>query len=347
MEPMKVAIQKRRKNVLWMVATAISILILIAALAGCGASQSQVSPLAVSGWQEQYDLGMRYLQEGNYEEAIIAFTQAINIDAKQPSVYLVRAQAYEALGQSELLQERLDSLQQADLALLFPGGHLQVRTWGTGDGACSAQLIMDDNNCLLSAFVFLSSGEPLGTIPVERDENGNHTKGGYVMELAGEYSVFSVERKFDSENHLLEEAIFGPDGEKQGSTRYSYDETGMCVRVEEYDGQDNLLQYCDFVEYIDPEDEAATGNMGVVRYEGQATAEPVPLKGTMYLAIAPESKIMYSFEWNPVDYQFREKYNLSRQFEYAQEGERMVYVGYDVMAAAFSATNWPNISTIA
>lgn len=101
---MKVAIQKRRKNVLWMVATAISTLILIAALAGCGASQSQVSPLAVSGWQEQYDLGMRYLQEGNYEEAIIAFTQAISIDAKQPSVYLVRAQAYEALGSPDFPQ---------------------------------------------------------------------------------------------------------------------------------------------------------------------------------------------------------------------------------------------------
>lgn len=28
-------------------------------------------------WQEQYDLGLRYLSEGNYEEAIIAFTAAI------------------------------------------------------------------------------------------------------------------------------------------------------------------------------------------------------------------------------------------------------------------------------
>ena len=31
-------------------------------------------------WQEQYDLGVRYLSEGNYEEAIIAFTAAIEID---------------------------------------------------------------------------------------------------------------------------------------------------------------------------------------------------------------------------------------------------------------------------
>ena len=49
-------------------------------------------------WQEQYDLGMRYLNEGNYEEAIIAFTAAIEIDAKRPEAYLGAAEAYVGLG---------------------------------------------------------------------------------------------------------------------------------------------------------------------------------------------------------------------------------------------------------
>ena len=35
-------------------------------------------------WQEQYDLGIRYLSEGNYQEAILAFTAAIEIDPKRP-----------------------------------------------------------------------------------------------------------------------------------------------------------------------------------------------------------------------------------------------------------------------
>ena len=35
---------------------------------------------AVDSWQEQYDLGMHYLLEGNYEEAILAFSLAIEID---------------------------------------------------------------------------------------------------------------------------------------------------------------------------------------------------------------------------------------------------------------------------
>ena len=55
-------------------------------LAACG----QNSPT----WQEQYDLGIRYLSKGNYEEAIIAFTAAIEIDPKQAPAYIGRGDAY-------------------------------------------------------------------------------------------------------------------------------------------------------------------------------------------------------------------------------------------------------------
>ena len=34
---------------------------------------------AASTWQEKYDLGVRYLSEGNYEEAIFAFQAAITV----------------------------------------------------------------------------------------------------------------------------------------------------------------------------------------------------------------------------------------------------------------------------
>jgi tetratricopeptide (TPR) repeat protein len=52
-------------------------------------------------WQEQYDLGVRYLSEGNYEEAIIAFTAAIEIDPKQASAYVGRGDAYVLSGDTE------------------------------------------------------------------------------------------------------------------------------------------------------------------------------------------------------------------------------------------------------
>ena len=63
--------------------------LLLLSLIACGAK---------GAWQEQYDLGMRYLNEGNYQEAVIAFEAAIEIDTKRPEAYLGAADAYVGLG---------------------------------------------------------------------------------------------------------------------------------------------------------------------------------------------------------------------------------------------------------
>ena len=52
-------------------------------------------------WQEQYDLGVRYLSEGNYEEAVIAFTAAIEIDPNRAEAYVGRGDAYIGSGETE------------------------------------------------------------------------------------------------------------------------------------------------------------------------------------------------------------------------------------------------------
>ena len=52
-------------------------------------------------WQEQYDLGMQYLEDGDYEQAIVAFTAAIELDPKQAPIYIGRAQAYIGSGETE------------------------------------------------------------------------------------------------------------------------------------------------------------------------------------------------------------------------------------------------------
>ena len=61
-------------------------------LAGCGAKQETLT------WQEQYDLGVRYLSEGKYEEAVLAFEAAIEIDPKRPEAYASLADAHLAVG---------------------------------------------------------------------------------------------------------------------------------------------------------------------------------------------------------------------------------------------------------
>lgn len=63
-------------------------LILIVGLCACSKKVEEPT------WQEQYDLGVRYLSEGNYQEAIIAFTAAIEIDEMGILAYLGRGDSY-------------------------------------------------------------------------------------------------------------------------------------------------------------------------------------------------------------------------------------------------------------
>ena len=74
-------------------------ILLLLSLAACGGKDT---------WQEQYDLGMRYLNEGNYQEAVIAFEAAIKIDPKRPEAYLGAAEAYVGLGDTDSARKILE-----------------------------------------------------------------------------------------------------------------------------------------------------------------------------------------------------------------------------------------------
>ena len=74
-----------------------SLIMTLALLLGlCACAQSGVTSVRADAltWHEQYDLGVRYLSEGNYKEAIIAFTAAIDIDPKRPEAFIGRGDAY-------------------------------------------------------------------------------------------------------------------------------------------------------------------------------------------------------------------------------------------------------------
>lgn len=71
------------------------LLVLLLGISACSGESTEQQ------WQEPYDLGVRYLSEGNYEEAIIAFTAAIEIDPKQPDAYIGASEAYMAMGDTE------------------------------------------------------------------------------------------------------------------------------------------------------------------------------------------------------------------------------------------------------
>lgn len=68
----------------------------------CACAQS-----AADTWQEQYELGIHYLSEGNYREAIIAFNAAIEINPKRADAYIGLADAYTAQGDTEQARQVL------------------------------------------------------------------------------------------------------------------------------------------------------------------------------------------------------------------------------------------------
>ena len=94
--------EKKRRETANRVCNLVIALILAIGLIACGQGSGQTSEVATaSTWQEQYDLGIRYLSEGNYEEAIIAFTAAIEIDPNRAEAYVGRGDAYVGSGETE------------------------------------------------------------------------------------------------------------------------------------------------------------------------------------------------------------------------------------------------------
>lgn len=81
--------------------TLLCILSMALLLSACGNHADSQNKPDTPTWQEQYDLGVRYLSEGNYEEAIIAFTAAIEINPKQVPAYVGRGDAYVLSGETE------------------------------------------------------------------------------------------------------------------------------------------------------------------------------------------------------------------------------------------------------
>lgn len=91
--------------------------VLLLLLSACGAPTAEK-------WREQYDLGMRYLSEERLEDAIMAFTAAIEIDPKRAEAYVGVAKAYLGAGDeasaAEWLQKGMEQASDtAELAAML------------------------------------------------------------------------------------------------------------------------------------------------------------------------------------------------------------------------------------
>ena len=238
--------------------------LLALSLGGCGGTK------AAPTWQEQYDLGVRYLSEGNYEEAIIAFTAAIDIDPKRPEAYISLAQVYTAQGDTDnavrILNQALSAIGENDAI----SAALEELTVPDDPVAAWWENIQNE---------FPTPPIPLGTVASTR---ADQQTGRYYENDANGNTVRSTETRDRGDGKLVKQVYqFYPNssGEMKYRTVITYDaDSGECLgySMHTYDDTGRRLEDLSYQNdgYIVRKTSSYAGStvevsFDFVRYDGQ------------------------------------------------------------------------------
>ena len=170
-------------------------LLMVVGLCACGQKTSAPT------WQEQYDLGIRYLSEGNYEEAIIAFTAVIDIDPKNAGALSGRGRAYVLSGETE-----------ANLAAALADFEAAV---AADETLAEAWLGLAD--------VYIRMGEYDKAMEVLKE---GIDKTGGDQAIADKLAEMEQGMILDSARNVRCEKTYNPDGQMISYTLYEYDSLG-------------------------------------------------------------------------------------------------------------------------
>lgn len=159
-------------------------------------------------WQEQYDLGLRYLSEGNYEEAIIAFTAAIEIDPKRPEAYADLARAYVAVGETE---QAIFIMEQGAAAV----GESEIldRVWeelGLGSSLQETEQVPSDSLNEMS-FADMTIEEIMNVLPALVQGEIVRSEQGELM-VINELTAYSQFKEYDCKDRIVRETGYNADG---------------------------------------------------------------------------------------------------------------------------------------
>ena len=186
--------------------------LLLLSLIACGAK---------SPWQEQYDLGMRYLNEGNYQEAVIAFEAAIEIDPKRPEAYLGAAEAYIAADDIDAAIAILEKGYAAtnDDTLKSRLDEIKSGTFSDYWGRTRRESRYDGNGALTCWYDYEYN-----------DPENKHRYTGVTSYSPNGEEIQHLERIFDEQGHCVYDRYsWGEDGKMIGAT-LTYNDQGQCVK---------------------------------------------------------------------------------------------------------------------
>lgn len=222
-------------------------LVLLACLCACKSTADR--------WQEQYDLGVRYLSDGEYEEAIIAFNAAIEIDPMQADAYLNLANAYIGMNdfdaareilergyeltQSEALKSKLEELDSGNIFDFW--GNPRKRSGYDGEGNLKWFHIYEyDKKQTVSVTTYNASGAQTGYWDGYRYDEDGKLLNSMAYTVDDGIVCATVESIYDEQGYVTRTNHFGLDGSLQSHNIHEYDDAGRQVRINYYDAEGNL-----------------------------------------------------------------------------------------------------------
>lgn len=208
-------------------------------------------------WQEQYDLGMRYLSDGSYEEAILAFNAAIEIDPMQADAYLNLANAYigmndfEAakdilkqgyeLTESQVLKDKLDELESGIIFDFW--GNIRKLSGFDGSGNLQWYHIYEyDGKQTVSVTTYNASGTQTGYWDGYRyDQKGREERG--LIYLGDDGTVCGyTDTEFNEQDRPARSTHYDLEGTVTGYSEISYDDRGRELSNDFFDADSTLIQ---------------------------------------------------------------------------------------------------------
>lgn len=182
-------------------------------MVGCGKSVAEQV-------QEQLDLGYKYLEELDYEQAIVVFTKVIEIDEKQVSAYVGRGNAYVFSGETEehLAQAQADYEKTINLDETCVEGYLGL------------------------ADVYIRRGDYEKAMDILRE---GLEKTGNNQEIADKLEQMESGNITDSENKIRRMSCYDSAGVLAWYIDYSYNLEGKENGVTSYDANDDQTGHVD------------------------------------------------------------------------------------------------------
>ena len=219
-----------------------------------------------SRWQKQYDLGMQYLTEGNYEEAIVAFNAAIEIEPKEARAYVGRGSAYIKSGETEenLAAALADYQKAVELDAQNSEAYLGIADVyiRQGDYDMALEILNEGlektgkNEMIADKISEIESGNIMDSSGKTRRRSGYNATGTIIWyhELAynpdgstasitaydgSDNQIGHVDLAYDEDGKATVSYWYTDSGEV-GKLTYEYDTAGNIVREEEYDKNGSL-----------------------------------------------------------------------------------------------------------